>query len=592
MAFAAAVAAGVVTSAAGMSVVKVSDFGFDAEDSTRFLQAAIDSGAKKVVIDARHWVTEPLRGRSDQELLFEDGAVVEAKRGAYLGKNDCVFTFAACSNVVIGGKGTLRMHHGDYMKPPYARAEWRHAINIIGSSGVRVWGLRLLNTGGDGVYVGSLSSRAARKYRLPGVVVNCRDIRLEDLYIDTNIRQGLSVTAVDGLVAERCVFKNTRGLPPQAGVDFEPNGPDNLMRGIVMRDCVFENNRGHGIELALSRNKAGASVPFDMTFERCRTVGNSTGVAVHNTRPDNTEVGGKLLFRDCSFENPRRTALAINVSSKLPFDCRFSNCRIVQRNAAGVDEITMIDDKWIADNISFLASDSLVPKSKPCPDFSRAKVVDACPGEMVKLSKIRFRNHSRFVFYAEGRRKVNFVWHRNRIGKRAKLISGDAKFMDVKGNVMASVPLPGTKKESMAFDAPCGGFYFLDANYGRLQLTLLECDAPIAADLSDDWRSVICSGGDLYFHVRENSPAFGFFAAGDGGEAVGMEMFSPSGRSVYRRPSIFSWQGHVERAGAESGLWKVEFRRPEKGSFEDWRFDITGIEGHVFLSPKKYWSFR
>ena len=30
---------------AGPDVVKVSDFGFDAEDSTRFLQAALDSGA-------------------------------------------------------------------------------------------------------------------------------------------------------------------------------------------------------------------------------------------------------------------------------------------------------------------------------------------------------------------------------------------------------------------------------------------------------------------------------------------------------------------------------------------------------------------
>ena len=50
--------------------VRVSEFGFDENDSTRFLQAAIDSGAEKVVIDARHWITEPLRGRSNQELFF------------------------------------------------------------------------------------------------------------------------------------------------------------------------------------------------------------------------------------------------------------------------------------------------------------------------------------------------------------------------------------------------------------------------------------------------------------------------------------------------------------------------------------------
>jgi hypothetical protein len=96
----------------------------------------------------------------------------------------------------------------------------------------------------------------------------------------------------------------------------------------------------------------------------------------------------------------------------------------------------------------------------------------------------------------------------------------------------------------------------------------------------------------MYFYVREKSPKFGFFAAGDGGESIGMEIISPSGRSVFKRPSICSWLGHVEQADAESGLWKVRFSKPEKGSFEDWRFDITGIEGHVFLSSKKYWSFK
>ena len=211
---------------------------------------------------------------------------------------------------------------------------------------------------------------------------------------------------------------------------------------------------------------------------------------------------------------------------------------------------------------------------------------------MVKLSNIRFRNHSRFVFYADSKHKVRFVWKQNPIGKYAKLISGNVEFSDLDGRILASMPLPGKKKESLTFDAPRDGFYFHDANHSRLQLTLLECDAPIAADLSDDWRNAICSTGEMYFYVRENSPKFGFFAAGDGGEAIGMEIFSPSGRSVFKRQSIYSWLGHIEQAGAEPGLWKVEFSRPDKGSFEDWRFDITGIEGHVFLSPEKYWSFK
>ena len=88
--FSVAMAAGMVHHAAAESVVKVSDFGFDAVDSTRFIKAAFDSGAKKVVFDKRpegSWYATPLRVRSrgGVEVMFEDGAELCAKRGAFLG---------------------------------------------------------------------------------------------------------------------------------------------------------------------------------------------------------------------------------------------------------------------------------------------------------------------------------------------------------------------------------------------------------------------------------------------------------------------------------------------------------------------------
>ena len=61
--------------------VKVSSFGFDPEDSTRFIQAAIDSGAEKVIFDkmSSPWITLPLRGASKQELFFEPGVELDRK---------------------------------------------------------------------------------------------------------------------------------------------------------------------------------------------------------------------------------------------------------------------------------------------------------------------------------------------------------------------------------------------------------------------------------------------------------------------------------------------------------------------------------
>ena len=62
------------------SEAKASWWGFQEKDSTRALQAAIDSGAKKVIVDhtGKEWLTAPLKLRSDMELILEDNVVVRA----------------------------------------------------------------------------------------------------------------------------------------------------------------------------------------------------------------------------------------------------------------------------------------------------------------------------------------------------------------------------------------------------------------------------------------------------------------------------------------------------------------------------------
>ena len=135
---------------------RVSWWGFDAEDSTRFLQAALDSGAKKVIVDKRAspWVTRPLFCRSAQEVFFEEGVEVLAKRGEFKDKADCLFRLEGLHDVKLvgGGKGaTLRMWREDYLKPPYVKAEWRHCVIIASSERVTIERLSLLDSGGDGI---------------------------------------------------------------------------------------------------------------------------------------------------------------------------------------------------------------------------------------------------------------------------------------------------------------------------------------------------------------------------------------------------------------------------------------------------------
>ena len=70
-----AVAFSLLCFVASAEPVRVSSFGFDQDDSTRFLQAALDSDASEIVVDKMPsaWVTAPLKGSSNKRIDFEDG---------------------------------------------------------------------------------------------------------------------------------------------------------------------------------------------------------------------------------------------------------------------------------------------------------------------------------------------------------------------------------------------------------------------------------------------------------------------------------------------------------------------------------------
>ena len=209
--------------------VRASAFGWDAEDATTNLQAAIDSGAARVVIDrqAGDWIVRPvILRRSNQEVVIADGVTIRAKKGEFKGLGDWLVTIPrGVTNVVLRGEGkaTLAMEKRDYQGAGYAHSQWRHAVSIIGAKDVAVSNLTILASGGDGVYVAG----------------NAANVRLEDLDCRDHHRQGISVISAVGLTVRRCRFAETRGTPPQCGLDIEPNGPRDRLEDILFEDCDF-----------------------------------------------------------------------------------------------------------------------------------------------------------------------------------------------------------------------------------------------------------------------------------------------------------------------------------------------------------------
>ena len=187
----------------------VSWWGFHPEDSTEFLQAAINSGAKKVVVDytGQDWIAgKTLLLVSNQELVIADKVVLKAKKDAFKGLGDALFKAAGVQNSVIRGEGSalLKMNRADYMdKTRYAQGEWRHIIYLQGVSDFTIRDLRLSGAGGDGIYVGA------------GKIPCSRNMLIENVTTDDSNRLGIAVISAENLVIRNCKFTRTVGCSPR-----------------------------------------------------------------------------------------------------------------------------------------------------------------------------------------------------------------------------------------------------------------------------------------------------------------------------------------------------------------------------------------
>ena len=308
-----------------VEIARASWWGFDPVDATKSMQAVMDCRAKRIVIEnlGQPWIVTTIHLPSEKEIIFEAGTVVQAKRGAFRGKGDCLFQARGRKNLTVRGTGaTFRMLKSDYHKPPYELAEWRHTLSIRGCENVLIEGLTLSESGGDGIYLGVGSDGATN-----------RNVTIRNVVCDGNNRQGISVITAENLLIEDCVFRNTQGTAPQAGIDFEPNHSEERLVNCVLRNCHSENNAGHAYHIYLGFMNE-QSPPISIRFENCTSRGchrYSTYVGVAN-RDGGRTVRGKIEYVNCRFEADILAGVYINGNEADGCRVRFEECEIIRRD--------------------------------------------------------------------------------------------------------------------------------------------------------------------------------------------------------------------------------------------------------------------
>lgn len=226
-------------------------------DDTAAIQKAIDEVAGTggtVYVPAGVYMVratgKSLRLGSRMTLKLADRAILKVIPNS--AKRYATLRIAKVSDVTVVG-GTLL---GDRKTHGGKGGEWGMGIRIgPKSKRMTISGVTAKDMWGDGFYVNGV-----------------KDIAFCSVVADHNRRQGLSIISARNLLVTNSVFKNTRGTRPSAGIDIEPDRPEQKVKDVRIENSKFVNNAGGGIMIAGKRGPVADVAIRHNTFEERRPI--------------------------------------------------------------------------------------------------------------------------------------------------------------------------------------------------------------------------------------------------------------------------------------------------------------------------------
>ncbi|MCS4229274.1 right-handed parallel beta-helix repeat-containing protein [Sphingobacterium sp. BIGb0165] len=203
---------------------------------------------------------------------------------------------------------------GDHLEHQGDTHEHGMGIGLKNASNFVIKDGSIAQCAGDGTYLyGDVSATSYNK--------GCYNGDIKNITCDSNRRNGAGLICCENIRVESCIFKNTSGKNPMAGMDIEPNNYQNC-KNITVSNCEFIGNVNWGLCIS--------------THETLATV---DGVIVTNCKSDkiflvsqgggeSTSMTKNVLFDRCTIqaENSYGINLINGVSA-----VKIENCNIMLR---------------------------------------------------------------------------------------------------------------------------------------------------------------------------------------------------------------------------------------------------------------------
>lgn len=249
---------------------------------------------KPLEINGKYLFSPILINRSNVTINLVSGSYIIG--GSTLGENERLLNvYNGVSNVEINAYGST------ITAPVFGVGEQRHLININNCSNVYINGIRCVNGGGDGIYIGSSIAE------LP------TNININDITTDNVKRNGISLINGVNILISNPTLKNTVGIAPMAGIDIEPNiDTTGFLTGVRIVGAKTSGNGGHGILVAIGAYSKLIEKKLDISIEDHVSVGDGLtigngGFAVVGTSyitPWDFKTVGNIVYKNGTVVNP------------------------------------------------------------------------------------------------------------------------------------------------------------------------------------------------------------------------------------------------------------------------------------------------
>lgn len=226
------------------------------------ITAAYNKGGGTVWVPSGKFMVNPdspVALKSNVTLQLSSTATIKAMPSSNSGYQ--IIRVFDASNVNIYGGNIV----GERYEHVGTSGEYGMGISIRGSNNIHVSDVKVSDCWGDGIYVGSTTKQNYSQ-----------NVVIEKFVSNNNRRQGMSIISVKNLIIRDGTVSNTKGTPPECGIDLEPNYVTDYMQNVLIENVTAINNNLYGVGFGYYIYQ-NSTIPSDVTIRNLTASGNVAG---------------------------------------------------------------------------------------------------------------------------------------------------------------------------------------------------------------------------------------------------------------------------------------------------------------------------